>query len=61
MQKALFDSIKNTKMISCPNCKKEVEVNIEEADFFCEDCGENIELEQNVSTEDFVWHPSERY
>lgn len=62
MQKAFFDELKNTKLISCPNCKKEKEVSVEDSEFFCEECGENFEpAEQNIFSEDFVWHPSERY
>jgi predicted amidophosphoribosyltransferase len=62
MQKTSFvDSFKNTKIISCPKCKKEIEVEPEDSEFFCEECGENFETEQNIFSEDFVWHPSEKY
>lgn len=63
MQKAFFvENLKNTKLISCPNCKKELEVDVNETEFFCEDCGENFELEiMGMFSEDFVWHPSEKY
>lgn len=63
MQKNFFDEniLKNTKIISCPNCKKEIEVNIEDNEIVCEECGESFEFEMNISSEDFVWHPSERF
>jgi transcription initiation factor IIE alpha subunit len=63
MIKTLFvDNLKNTKMISCPKCKKEIEVNMEDSEFFCEECGESFGLESaNIFSEDFVWHPSEKY
>lgn len=62
MQKAFFDEIlRNTKKISCPNCNKEAEVSVEDTEFFCEECGESFEIGSNISSEDFVWHPSEKY
>ena len=62
MQKAFFDEIlKNTKTISCPKCNKEVEASIEDTEFFCEECGESFGMVSNISSEDFVWHPSEKY
>jgi len=63
MQKAFFDeNLKNTKMISCPKCKKDIEIDVKESEFFCDDCGESFEIEQlNIFSEDFVWHPSEKY
>ena len=63
MQKTSFvESLKNTKMISCPKCKKEIEISSEDSEFFCEDCGENFEMEPiGTISEDFVWHPSEKY
>jgi len=62
MQKAFFnESLKSTKTISCPKCKKEVEISMEDSEFFCEECGESFELEQNTFSDDFVWHPSEKY
>ena len=62
MQKTSFvDSFKNTKITSCPKCKKEIEIEPEDSEFFCEECGESFELEQNIFSEDFVWHPSEKY
>jgi len=63
MQKTFFDeeNLKNTKIISCPKCKKEVEVDIDATELFCNECGESFELETNVFSDDFVWHPSERY
>jgi hypothetical protein len=61
MQKSFFEELKNTKLISCPNHAKEVEAGMEETECICEDCGENFDAEQNIFSEDFVWHPSERY
>lgn len=62
MQKAFFDEVlKNTKTISCPKCNKDIETNIEDTEFFCEECGESFEMVSNISSEDFVWHPSEKY
>jgi phage pi2 protein 07 len=63
MQKTSFvENLKNTRIISCPRCKKEIEVDAEGSEFFCEECGESFELEQmNIFSEDFVWHPSEKY
>jgi len=63
MQKTSFiENLNNTKMISCPKCKKEIEVGSEDSEFFCEDCGESFEMEPvNAFSEDFVWHPSEKY
>jgi uncharacterized CHY-type Zn-finger protein len=63
MQKTSFDeTFKSTKIISCSKCKKEMEVESEDSEFFCEDCGESFEMGPlNIFSEDFVWHPSEKY
>jgi hypothetical protein len=61
MQKSFFDELKNTNLISCSKNNKEVEAGMEESECICEDCGENSEAEQNIFSEDFVWHPSEKY
>ena len=63
MQKTFFnENIKSTKLISCPKCRKEMEVGVEDSEFFCEECGESFESEPfNIFSEDFVWHPSEKY
>jgi len=63
MQKNFFDEcLKATKTISCPKCKKEIEVNVEDNEIFCEECGETFETEQlNPFSEDFVWLPSEKF
>jgi len=60
MEKTFFDDsfVKNIKTILCPNCKKEIEADPEEIEIICDECGCNIE---QVPSEDFVWHPSERY
>lgn len=62
MQKASFEEFKDTKLISYPSSEKEVQMSAEESEFFCEECNENAEApEQNIFSEDFVWHPSEKY
>jgi len=63
MQKYFFiENFKNTKIISCPNCKKEIEVNAEDTEVICEDCGECLDLEpEPLFSEDFVWCPEEKY
>jgi protein-arginine kinase activator protein McsA len=57
-----FNDEFNKKIVLCPNCKKEFQAGIDDTEFFCEECGENFEVEQlNSFSEDFVWHPSEEY
>ena len=60
MEKTFFDDsfVKNIKTVLCPNCKKEIEADTEEIEIICDECGCNIE---QTPSEDFVWHPSERY
>lgn len=60
MEKTFFDDkfVKNFKTVLCPNCKKEIEVDSEDIEIICDECGCSIE---QPPSEDFVWHPSERY
>jgi predicted amidophosphoribosyltransferase len=60
MEKTFFDEnvLKNFKTVLCPNCKKEIEVDSEDIEIICDECGCSIE---QAPSEDFVWHPSERY
>ncbi|MEM5778584.1 MAG: hypothetical protein QXD43_06075 [Candidatus Aenigmatarchaeota archaeon] len=63
MQKSFFiENFKHTKIISCPNCKKEIEIRDENNEVICEDCGECFEIEEEpFFSEDFVWYPNEKY
>jgi len=63
MEKTFFDEelVKSKRLVSCPNCKSEFKVSLEQVEIECE-CGEKFCTRSHISfPEDFVWHPSEKY
>ena len=63
MEDTFFDDefVKNSKIVSCPCCKKCFKVDLNNTELFCNDCGEQFEVELNAISEDFVWHPTQKY
>lgn len=62
MEKTFFDAefLKSrTRSILCPSCEKEFNIELDQTEAVCEECGENFAIE--FATEDFVWHPSQEY
>jgi hypothetical protein len=63
MENTFFDEelLGTNYLVFCPNCKNSFKVGLENIEIVCE-CGEEFCAEPITSfTEDFVWHPSERY
>jgi len=53
--------VKTERLVCCPNCKNKFKVNLEQIEIECE-CGETFCSEEIIYfSEDFVWHPSEKY
>jgi transcription elongation factor Elf1 len=63
MEQTFFDEefVKNSKIVSCPNCNKKIKVDLNNSEVFCSECGEHFEVELNGISEDFVWHPNQKY
>lgn len=62
MRKAFFDQefMKNTsKIVFCPLCNNKFTVNLEEKEVTCEECDAIFSID--FLSEEFVWHPSEKY
>jgi transcription elongation factor Elf1 len=63
MEETFFDDefVKNSKIVSCPFCKKQFKIDLNNTEVFCDDCGEKFEVELNGFSEDFVWCPKQKY
>lgn len=63
MEETFFDDefVKNSKTVSCPSCKKQFKIDLNNSEVFCNECGECFEVELNEFSEDFVWHPTQKY
>ena len=63
MEKTFFDEdlVKNNRLVSCPHCKTQFKVSLEQVEVECE-CGKRF-CTGSITRfpEDFVWHPSEKY
>jgi predicted amidophosphoribosyltransferase len=60
MEQSSFDKnfLKNIRPVLCPKCNNEFEVNANEVEAVCEECGECIQTNfGDYSREEFVWHP----
>jgi len=53
--------VKNSKTVSCPCCKKQFKIDLNDTEVFCNECGEHFEVELNGFSEDFVWCPKQKY
>lgn len=60
MEATFFDDemIKVNKTISCPICKTNHKISLNDCQMSCEICGENVSIELETNSDDFVWHPS---
>jgi hypothetical protein len=60
MEATFFDDemIKANKTISCPICKTNHKVSLNDCHMSCEICGEDVSIELESSSDDFVWHPN---
>jgi hypothetical protein len=63
MHKISLNELDGAKLVSYTDRSSEMAIGGEESEIcFCDDCGESAEApRQNIFSEDFVWHPSERY
>jgi len=60
MKATFFDDemIKVNKTVQCPNCNTDHKISLNDCEVSCEICGEHIETELVIDTEDFIWHPN---
>ena len=63
MEDTFFDEefVKSSKIVSCPSCNKNFKVDFNNMEIFCSECGEHFEVELNEISDDFVWHPNQKY
>ena len=60
MEATFFDEdiIKVSKTVSCPICKTNHKVSLNDCHVSCEICGESVDIELEYNNNDFVWHPN---
>lgn len=55
------DFLKNTRFVLCPKCENGMKVDISVEEIFCDECGEEIAVNNLELPEDFLWHPKRKY
>ena len=63
MEKSFFDEefLKNTRLVMCSKCEKQIKIDINDEFAFCDECGEEIPVNTLEMPEDFLWHPNRKY
>lgn len=63
MEKSFLDEdfLKNTRLVLCPKCEKDIKIDINDEMVLCDECGEEIVINNLEMPEDFLWHPKRKY